>query len=762
MVNLQGVGSRYFLLSILLSSLTACGGGSKSPGSGPSPSPESSSASSSMPASTSSSNGTSQASSGQPVGLATRPSNANCLAPETVGTGGGTINWPAAFPSLPSLSAPSALFQLTGDNDNWYVLHQAGIINRFSNQAGANSLTKVLDIQDRVTESGNETGLLGVAVHPQFASNRYVFLYYTGDNAIGKLESRVARYKVNMDRTFDKASEFILLRMDRPYSNHLGGDMAFGSDGYLYIASGDGGSGGDPHEYGQNKNTLLGKLLRIDVDSTSGNLKYAIPADNPFVGQANTRAEIWAYGLRNPWRFSFDKTTGDLWLGDVGQAAWEEINRITRGGNYGWGDMEGDTCYSGRPNCSTAGKVKPVHAINQSTGACSVIGGYVYRGAAYPAVRGKYFFSDYCVSTIKSITLGANSEVNLASHDNVPANLVAFAQDNNGELYALGQSGSAGRNIFKLQVTGGIQQPGTMATELSGTGCVSAPAPKEPASGLVPYDVISDLWSDGATKERYLALPNQSTINLDSDGDFGLPVGTVLVKHFKLDGKFVETRLFTHGSLGWQGFSYEWRDDQSDATLLNGAKDKQVGSVNWHFPSREECLVCHTQAANFALGPETLQLNSDFLYAATGITANQLLTLQHINLFTTPLNDTQKTAKLAALGDSNASLAMRARSYLHSNCSGCHRPGGPTTTNLDLRFNTSFANTHACNQSPVAGNLGINNAMLIAPGEPLRSVLLARMKIRDANQMPPIASRVVDEQAVQVIGDWISGLGGCE
>lgn len=695
-------------------------------------------------------------------GLTARPSNKTCLAPEPVGGSGATISWPVAFPSLPRLATPSALFQLKGDNTNWYVLGQAGVINRFANQSGASSLTKVLDIQDRVRFDATETGLLGVAVHPQFASNHYVYLYYTGDNASGNLESRIARYKANNDGTFDKASELILLRIDRPYSNHLGGDMAFGSDGYLYIASGDGGSGGDPHENGQNKNVLLGKLLRIDVDSTSGNLNYAIPADNPLVGQANTRGEIWAYGLRNPWRFSFDKTTGELWLGDVGQSAWEEINLITRGGNYGWGDMEGNSCYSGRPTCSTVGKIKPLQAISQTTGACSVIGGYVYRGSAYPAAYGKYFYSDYCVNTIQSITLGAGNQITLASHGNVSANPVAFAQDNNGELYVLGQSNTAGQQIFTLQASGGNQQPGIMAGQLSGTGCVNAQSPKEPASGLIPYSVISALWSDGAAKERYLALPDGRNISLATDGDFGLPVGSVLIKHFKLDGKFVETRLFAHGSLGWQGFSYEWGDDQADATLLSGAKDKQVGSVNWHFPSREECLVCHTSATNFVLGLETSQLNSDFLYASTGITANQLVTLEHIGAFSSSPTATQKTNKLTALDDATASLASRARSYLHSNCSGCHRPDGPTNTNLDLRFTTSFPNTHTCDQAPVAGSLGISNSVIIAPGESTRSVLLARMKVRDENQMPPIATHLVDEQAVQVVGDWIAGLAGCE
>jgi uncharacterized repeat protein (TIGR03806 family) len=304
-------------------------------------------------------------------------------------------------------------------------------------------------------------------------------------------------------------------------------------------------------------------------------------------------------------------------------------------------------------------------------------------------------------------------------------------------------------------------QPGVPADHLSATGCVKAESPKEPAAGLIPYDVVNPLWSDGADKERYLALPNATKIDVNGDGDFQLPVGSVLVKHFKLNDKFVETRLFMHGELGWQGFSYEWQDDQTDALLLRGSKDKVVDSVDWHYPSREQCLVCHTRAANFSLGVEAQQLNRNFIYPSTGITANQLTTLEHIGLFNNALSSDQKTAKLYSLDDNNASLDVRARSYLHSNCSGCHRPNGPTASNLDLRFATAFANTHACNQSPGSGDVGITNPVIIAPGEPERSVLLARMKLRDTNQMPPIGTHLVDAAAMQVVSDWIAGLQNC-
>lgn len=732
--------------------LLCCGGG------GGGNKPSSSSIASSIVVSSPTSNNSAASSSQSNVvsGLANRPGNKTCMAPVPIVSGSTTISWSAIFPSLPNIVQATNLIQSPDDNTVWYALRQSGIVVRFPNQPSANTITTVLNIEDRVDFNDSETGLLGIAFHPQFASNRYVYFYYMGRNQSNGLESRVARYRFLANGNIDKNSEFILLRFDQPFSNHNGGQLAFGKDGFLYISSGDGGSGGDPQQNGQNKNNFLGKILRIDVDSSSAEKNYGIPGDNPFAS-GDGSPEIWAYGLRNPWRFSFDKETGELWAGDVGQGAWEEVNVITRGGNYGWGDMEGDTCYSGRPNCSTTNKIRPVLSISHNTGVCSVIGGFVYRGSQYPAAYGKYFYTDFCTNTMQSITR-TGENVNVASHGNVPVDIVSFAQDNQGELYAIGQRGT-GSQIVKLQATGGSLIPGTMAQRLSATGCVDAANPRLPSTAMIPYNVESQLWSDSATKERYLALPDNTKIDLASDGDFLFPVGSVLLKHFKLGDKYIETRLFARGQLGWQGFSYEWRDDQTDATLLADGKEKTIDTILWQYPSPAQCMVCHTQAANFSLGLETLQLNASMNYS--GISANQLDTLAHIQLFSSVMTTTQKAQKLFPLDHPSASLAQRARSYLHSNCSGCHRPTGISSINLDLRFTTTLTAMNACDARPMVEDLGIANARLIAPGEPARSVLLARMKVRDGNQMPTLGTHLVDEAAVQVVSDWIASLSNC-
>lgn len=373
----------------------------------------------------------------------------NCTASNQTATLS-AIKWGPVFPSLPSIERATSLVQAPHDDTYWYATHQPGKILRFANKLDANALEEILDIKDRVDSTGNEMGLLGLAFHPQFPTQPYVYVNYTSHNTANDIETRISRFTAAKDGKINPASEIILLRFNQPYKNHNGGDLTFGADGYLYLSSGDGGSGGDPQAYGQNKNSLLGKILRIDVNKNSDGKHYAIPTDNPFA-KGGGAPEIYAYGLRNPWRISFDKKTNELWTGDVGQNEWEEINVITRKGNYGWGDMEGDSCFSGRKDCQIADKILPVLALNHKAGVCSITGGYVYRGTQFPAAQGTYFFSDYCLNMIQSITRQENGKISVHNHGVAPKNTVTFAQANNGELYAVGQTG-AGVQIVGMQV----------------------------------------------------------------------------------------------------------------------------------------------------------------------------------------------------------------------------------------------------------------------------------------------------------------------
>jgi glucose/arabinose dehydrogenase len=304
-----------------------------------------------------------------------------------------------------------------------------------------------LNIRARVGSSGSEQGLLGLAFHPAFVQNGRFFVYYTDRNG----DTVIARFQANTERTAaDPASEVVLLTETQPAANHNGGMLAFGPDGMLYAGLGDGGSAGDPWNNGQSLNTLLGKLLRIDVDNGD---TYAVPADNPFVGQGGVRPEIWAYGLRNPWRFSFDRATGDLYIADVGQNQWEEVNyqkaNSPGGENYGWKVMEGLHCY-GSNSCDQTGLVLPVAEYDHGQG-CSVTGGYVYRGAAQPSLQGAYFYGDYCSGYIWALS---RPEVDRWQSDLLlesGAPISSFGESEAGEVLVVALNGMVYRLVDNSQ-----------------------------------------------------------------------------------------------------------------------------------------------------------------------------------------------------------------------------------------------------------------------------------------------------------------------
>lgn len=326
-----------------------------------------------------------------------------------------------AFGSVAFDDATSAV---QGPDGRWYVLEQAGRVMTF--REGDARPSVFLDIRDRVT-SGGETGLLGIALAPDFARSGVFFLDYTQG---GPLRTHISSFTSN-GTVADRASEAVLLEIAQPYSNHNGGQLAFGPDGHLYIGMGDGGSGGDPQGNAQNTSVLLGKILRIDVRDRT---RYTIPADNPGFG----RREIWAYGFRNPWRFSFEG--GTLYVADVGQNRYEEIDVVGTGGNYGWNRMEGFHCY-GTSTCDRTGLILPIAEYDHSEG-CSVTGGYVYRGAD-PALDGIYFFGDYCSGRVWGLRYAAGRTAALQQVATTGFSVSTFARDNAGNVYVL-QYGSSG------------------------------------------------------------------------------------------------------------------------------------------------------------------------------------------------------------------------------------------------------------------------------------------------------------------------------
>ena len=316
-----------------------------------------------------------------------------------------------------------------------FIVEQAGVIRIFEN--GSLLATPFLDIRSRVL-SGGEQGLLSVAFHPQYSSNRRFFVNYTATGVATPYKSVIAEYHVSTSNP-DVAdlTERVLLEIPDRYPNHNGGLNLFGPDGYLYIGLGDEGGAGDPQNNGQNLGTLFGKVLRIDVN---GSLPYAIPSDNPFIGTAGARGEIWAYGLRNPWRFSFDRCDGRLFLADVGQAAWEEVDIIQKGGNYGWNIMEGPACYVS--GCTTIG-LPPITSYDHTLGDCSITGGYVYRGTASPALTGWYLFADFCTGRLWSLRETSPNNWTMTQAAQTGLGISSFGEDQNGEVYIVDYNGGA-------------------------------------------------------------------------------------------------------------------------------------------------------------------------------------------------------------------------------------------------------------------------------------------------------------------------------
>jgi glucose/arabinose dehydrogenase len=340
-----------------------------------------------------------------------------------------------AFPSL-VFELPVGLVAPPDESNRVFVVEQKGVIKVFPNSPQVREARVFLDIRDRVFSGHSEEGLLGLAFHPDFKNNGYFYVYYT---AGPPRRSLIARYQVSLNDPdyADSISETVILEISQPYGNHNGGQLAFGPEGYLYIALGDGGSGGDPHGHGQNRRTLLGAILRIDVDHSDGERGYSIPRDNPFFKNSQGfREEIYAYGLRNPWRFSFDPQTGWLWAADVGQdRPIEEVNIIKKGKNYGWNIMEGSLCYHPAQGCDQSGLEKPIWEYTNNEGRC-IIGGFVYRGQNIHKLVGKYVYADFLSGRIWALTYnGWRPPSNVLLFHNPDLYISSFGVDQQGELY---------------------------------------------------------------------------------------------------------------------------------------------------------------------------------------------------------------------------------------------------------------------------------------------------------------------------------------
>jgi uncharacterized repeat protein (TIGR03806 family) len=706
-------------------------------------------------------------------GLDVRPSNTTCVAPARPPSAA-PVALQRVFANVtlggasPFLNGPMVMAQPPGDKTRWLLARRDGVIVTFpSNRALDPTPYDPPVVVDVAAQSGKpvltdgEQGLHAIAFHPSFAQNGrlYVSFITTGPGGGAPYETEIG-YLTSLDGGASFTGPYnTVLTYPRETPMHNGGSLAFGKDGYLYMSAGDGVDSTLP----QFMTSLRGKVLRIDVDDVPPGKTYGIPKTNPFAGGGGL-PEIFAWGFRNPFRLTIDRATGDVWVGDVGQDSWEEIDRVERGGNYGWPCREGAHDAELRPErCpSRSGLIDPIweYAHEGATAGGSVTGGYVYRGTAITGFQGTYVYGDFITKRLSALTFdGAAWKSTLLNPDGPADGYTSFAEDDDGEIYVISLVDEV---IYKL-VPKAASAPSTFPDRLSKTGCVDTASATRLAAGVIPYGVNAPLWSDGADKERWMALPDGKTITVGADGDFDLPAGSVLGKTFSLGGKRIETRLYVrHDDGDWAGYAYEWNDEQTDAVLLPSSKAKAVGAQTWTIPSRTDCARCHTPGAGRSLGLEIGQLNGDMLYPSTKRTANQLATLEHIGMLTAPLGAEPPALPAYPRPFGDGPLEARARAYLHANCSGCHRPnGGAARSTMDLRFAVALEGTNTCLVAPTVDNLGQADASILRPGAPERSILALRLHATDAKRMPPLGRQLVHTQGATLIDDWIRAIAAC-
>jgi uncharacterized repeat protein (TIGR03806 family) len=662
----------------------------------------------------------------------------------------------------------------------WVIAERPGKVWTFETQPQPSEPQLMLDVKHLI---------YGVVLHPKFPENGYLYLAEVPDPSKETPDgTRLTRYTV--DRTTlkaDPASARVIFTW--PNGGHNGGCLRFGPDGMLYISTGDGSGIADSLETGQNLATVLGKILRINVDQPDANRDYSIPADNPFVKTPGARGEIWAYGIRQCWKIGFDTATGDLWAGEVGQDLWEMVYRIEKGGNYGWSVQEGSHPFRPERKRGPTPILKPIVEHNHADFR-SITGGFVYHGGRLPELKGAYIYGDYDTGRVWMLRYdrATNRVTEHRELCDTSLRIVAWGQDADGEVYALD---FVDGGIYHLAPAppAAKEQP-EFPRKLSQTGLFKDTARHIPETGVIPYSVNAELWSDGAIKERFLAIPGEGKIEYETVTypqpapgavpGWRFPNGTVLVKTFALETepgrtRRLETRLLVaervagteeYGDQVWNGYTYIWNEDQTDAELADAkgvdqefTRKTATGETKqrWHFPSRAECSLCHTMTAKYALGVTTAQLNRDHDYG--GVVANQLATWEHIGLLDRKLpKPPAQLEKLADYRDPTASLEARARAYLHANCSHCHRKWGGGNAEFQLLHTLPLRELGIINTKPGQGTFDLNDPRILVPGDPDRSLLLHRMTRLGLGRMPHIASNVVDEDGVKLIRDWIQAM----
>ncbi|MCA9144315.1 MAG: PQQ-dependent sugar dehydrogenase [Planctomycetaceae bacterium] len=658
-----------------------------------------------------------------------------------------------AFPNV-SFKNPTCVEEIPGA-DRLLVTEIGGKIFGVLKNREVHEADLIIDLAE---SAAGGVRVLDADFHPQFLRNGQIFVCYVHPGDGG--HTRVSRFTMSDTSipTIDPDSEQVIITW--PSGGHNGGCLEFGKEGYLYISTGDG-SGPNPPDgrtTGQDVTDLLGAVLRIDVDQIQGDRAYVVPSDNPFISLDGARPEVWAYGLRNPFKIGVDSVTGDVFAADNGWETWEMVHKIVRGGNCGWPVMEARAVLRSEVAVGPTPIIPPIKD-HSHTEANSVIGGPVYRGRKLPDLVGSFIYGDYITGTIWAVRSEGDGTYSHQTLVDTDQRITSFTEGSKGELYVLDYD-YTGR-IYELVPSDLPDTSTEFPRRLSETGLFTSTENLQPAPGVVSYDVRVPRWMDGATGERWIAIPGDGSVKLAfADESPVYPEGTVLVKQVNLmsAGDELPIRLETqllHFERGmWRPYSYLWNDTGTDATLVDSigadrplqvADDASMKQDRtWHVSASNECKLCHNAGSQFVLGFVANQLEDQL----SALAANKVLS---------DSPEVPDALQLVNPHDDSQPLDDRARSYLHVNCSMCHHPGGNAIVSFYLRRDLPFDQLNT-NKGTGIGTFGMQNAKLIVPGDPYRSVVTYRMSKLGYSRMPYIGSQVVDSAGVALVAKWIRSL----
>ncbi len=633
-----------------------------------------------------------------------------------------------AFPSL-TFKKPLHLVPFPG-HGRWVAIEEDGTLWSFRNDPNVAKPDLLIDLRKEIRNLDRVEGAKGVrssyaiAFDPDFAKNRRCYVMYILQPEASQKPpahgSRLSRFRVTEadPPRIDPATEEVLITWLA--GGHNGCDLQFGNDGFLYVSTGDAEDPSPPDKLrtGQDCGDLLSSILRLDVRGSA----VAIPPDNPFVGVEGVRPEIWCYGLRNPWRMSFDRATGRLWLGDVGWERWELVVCAERGANYGWAVMEGPTpCLPDAKRGPTP--IVPVaHAIPHPE-AASITGGFVYRGRRLKGYEGRYFYGDWdtrrvWANPVRGNTLGEREEV-----ARTPLRIVAFAEEADGELLVVDHEKGG---IHRLEPGDPGARNADFPRTLGASGLFSSVRDQTPAPGVIPYSINAPRWADGAVARRWIGIPNREAIqfvdkNKEWPREGAWPRDSVLAKTLALDGRRLETQVLHYDGLAWNAYAYVWNEAQTDAALApaEGAEVDLGGGRKWRVPARAACLTCHNPWPGYALTFNAAQLDRPWPDRDGAV--DQIEVFQRWGILPKEL---PRGKPLVDSTDESAPLLERARSYLAVNCAHCHRFGGGGSARIDLRHDIPLEEMRVAGERPTLGAFDLADARIVAGGDPSRSVLL--------------------------------------